>query len=64
MAAVGPNARPRARRAPGAVAIAVALLAVAAPTSSQRRPKPQACPDQRYAISGGLFGQPDVTIVI
>src|SRR5262245_48987660 len=64
MAAVGPNARPRARSARSAVAIAVALLAVAAPTSSQRRPRPQACPDQRYTIPGGLFEQPDATIVV
>ena len=64
MAAVGPELGPRVRSASSALAIAVALLAVAAPTASQRKPKLQACPDQRYAISGGLFGQTDVTIVV
>src|SRR5262245_52167748 len=64
MAAVGPHPRTPARGAWGAIAIAVALLALAAPTSSQRRPRPQACPDQRYAIPGGLFEQPDATIAV
>src|SRR5262249_36111055 len=42
--------------------IAAVLLVVADPTSSQRRPRPQVCPDQRYAIPGGAFDLPDVTI--
>src|SRR5262249_51002883 len=46
------------------IPIAVALLVVAAPTSSKRRHKPQVCPDQRYAISGQLFDQAGVAIVI
>src|SRR5262245_1727995 len=64
MAAIGPRARPRARSAWSVVSIAVALLAVAAPTSSQRRPRPQVCPDQRYLIAGPLFDQADVAIVV
>jgi hypothetical protein len=62
--AARPKVGPRAHDASRAVVLAVALLIVAAPPSSEGKPKPQACPDQRYAISGGLFGQPDVTIVV
>ncbi len=40
------------------------MVAVAVPTSSQRRPKPAPCPDQGYVVSGGVFGAPDATLTV